>query len=42
MIWIPFVYGFVPGGDAAQFAVIGNELRVGTLGLDFETGATRT
>ena len=36
-----FTYSIIPGGDGAQFAIAGNELRVGTVGLDFEAGATR-
>lgn len=32
----------LPGGDAAWFELVGNELRVGDVGLDFEAAATRS
>jgi Ca2+-binding RTX toxin-like protein len=37
-----FTYSIRPGGDGAQFAIVGNELRVGTTALDYEAGATRS
>src|SRR4029077_16824992 len=37
-----FTYSIVAGGDGAQFAIAGNELRVGATALDFEAGATRS
>jgi Putative Ig domain/RTX calcium-binding nonapeptide repeat (4 copies) len=37
-----FIYSILTGADGAQFAIAGNELRVGSTGLDIEAGATRT
>jgi Ca2+-binding RTX toxin-like protein len=37
-----FTYSLQPGGDAVQFALSGNLLKVGAAGLDYEAGATRT
>ncbi|MCA9092844.1 MAG: cadherin domain-containing protein, partial [Planctomycetaceae bacterium] len=37
-----FTYSIVSGGDGAQFAIVGNQLRVGSAGLDYEAGTTRT
>ena len=35
-------FSILPGGDAGQFVIVGNELRVGSTGLDYEAGATRS
>ena len=37
-----FTYQILPGGDGAQFQIVGDQLRVGDAGLDFESGASRT
>ncbi|MFN0053350.1 MAG: lamin tail domain-containing protein [Planctomycetales bacterium] len=34
-------FSIVPGGEGGQFVIFGNELRVGSAGLDYEAGATR-
>ncbi len=36
-------YTIQPGAlDGAQFAIMGNQVSVGNMGLDYEAGATRT
>lgn len=35
-------FSFVPGLNASQFVIVGNELRAGPAGIDFETGSTRS
>ncbi len=36
------VYSIRPGGNGSQFQIVGQQLRVGSIGLDYETAATRT
>ncbi|WP_332666755.1 Ig-like domain-containing protein, partial [Aeromicrobium sp.] len=35
-------YSILPGADGAKFTIVGNELRVGSTALDYETAATHT
>ncbi len=35
-------FSILAGADGSQFQIVGNELRVGSAGLNFEAGNTRT
>ena len=35
-------FSLLPGGDASLFTIVGDQLRVGSVGLNYESAATRT
>lgn len=39
--WNSHTFLILPGGDGSQFVISGNELKVGSVGLDFEAGSVR-